>query len=802
MMLAKIYKHIRVLSIFAWNFNTTCLRIRLPRNICSGKNFLFSLAVILLLISTSCRTTKYVPENEYMLKKYELKGEGRKIDKEVLSSYVKQKPNKKVLGLKLYLGVYSSSKKGKDNWWNRALRTIGEPPVIYDESQTDKTARQLELYLISKGYFNAMVTDSVELAGKKAVVYYFIRKNEPYIIRNISYTFEDTTLRPLILSDTANSLLHSGNLYDEDVFSSERERIATFLQNHGYFNFSSAYIYYEADSTIDDHKVDIDLIIKKFRIYNEDGSYSEIPHPRFRIRNVYINTNYKPREALAENEAYTSSLDTLSLDSTYIIYSGRENVHPGVVMESNYILPGELYNLTNSQRSYRNLSSLKIFRLVSIDYKQAGPISPDNTGELDCNIMLTPQTLQSYTVELEGTNSSGNIGAAGNLIYQHRNLFRGAENFDLRLKGALETLKENYTSNFGNVIELGAEVRYSIPKFLLPFKTDQFIKKYNPRTSFSMAYNYQRRPEYTRTLANASFGYNWRGNRYLTHIINPIELNLVKIPYKSPEFINWLEGKYIFYSYQPHLVTVTSYSLIFNNQNIQKTRDFMYFRMNIEQAGNLLYSLYKSAGIQETNPDGFTLFNNEYSQYVRGDMDFRYYNIFDENTSLVYRFFAGAGLPYANSNALPFEKKYFAGGANGIRAWQVRNLGPGSYNEVQQSQYPNQTADIKIEGNVEYRFKLFWLIDGALFVDAGNIWAITKNDERPGALFEWNKFYKDIAVGTGFGTRLDFSFFIFRLDLGMKLRDPALPYGQRWIPGNQKIDKHDFTLNLGIGYPF
>ncbi len=471
-------------------------------------------------------------------------------------------------------------------------------------------------------------------------------------------------------------------------------------------------------------------------------------------------------------------------------------------MESNYILPGDLYSLTNSQRSYRNLSSLKLFRLVTIDFTQVGDISPGNTGLLDCSILLTPQTLQSYTVELEGTNSSGNIGAAGNLIYQHRNLFGGAENFDLRLKGALETLKENYSSNLGNMIELGAEVRYSIPKFLLPFKTDQFIKKYNPRTSFSVAYNYQRRPEYTRTLANVSFGYNWRGNRFLTHIVNPIELNLVKIPYKSPEFADWLEGKYIYYSYQPHLVTVTSYSLIFNNQNIQKNTDFMYFRMNVEQAGNLLYLLYRTTGIQANNPNGYTLFNNEYSQYVRGDLDFRYYNIFDENTSLVYRVFAGAGLPYANSTALPFEKKYFAGGANGIRAWQVRNLGPGSYSEKQQTLYPNQTADIKLEGNVEYRFKLFWLLDGALFVDAGNIWAITKNDERPGARFLWDKFYKDIAVGTGFGTRFDFSFFIFRLDLGMKLRDPALPLNHRWIIGNQKLNKSDFTLNIGIGYPF
>ncbi|HYW94797.1 MAG TPA: BamA/TamA family outer membrane protein, partial [Bacteroidales bacterium] len=688
---------------------------RSPVNIMFARKSLFYMLVVILLVSYSCRTTKYVPENKYLLEKYELKGEGKKINREELSSYVKQKPNKKIIGLKFHLAVYSLSKKDKDNWWNRMLRTIGEEPVIYDEFQTGKTVDQLELYLRSKGYYNAVVTDSViydRKNDKKVSVKYYIEKNDPYILRKIRYSFEDTTLRSLVLSDTANSMLHAGEHFDVDILSHERERIEVLLKNHGYYYFSKEFIYYEADTSLTDHKVDLTLIVKKYRIYNENGTYVEMPHPQFRIRHVYINTNYNPREALANNTNYLTELDTISLDSTYIVYQEKPNVHPNVVIESNYILPGDLYNLNNYQRSYRNLSSLKIFRLVTIDYSQVGDIGPDNMGELDCNIMLTPQTLQSYTVELEGTNSSGNIGAAGNIIYQHRNLFKGAENFDLRLKGALETLKENYSSNLGNMIEFGAELRYSIPKFLLPFKTDQFIKKYNPRTSFSMAYNYQQRPEYTRTLANASFGYNWRGNRYLTHIINPIELNLVKIPYKSPEFVDWLEGKYIYYSYQPHLVTVTSYSLIFNNQNIQKNRDFMYFRMNVEQAGNLLYSLYKTAGIQENNQGSFTLFNNEFSQYVRGDIDFRYYNVFDENTSLVYRIFAGAGLPYKNSTALPFEKKYFAGGANGIRAWQVRNLGPGSYNEKQQTLYPNQTADIKLEGNIEYRFKLFWLIDG------------------------------------------------------------------------------------------
>jgi outer membrane protein assembly factor BamA len=241
--------------------------------------------------------------------------------------------------------------------------------------------------------------------------------------------------------------------------------------------------------------------------------------------------------------------------------------------------------------------------------------------------------------------------------------------------------------------------------------------------------------------------------------------------------------------------------MIFTNQNLKKSKDFIYFRLNAESAGNMLYSAYKVSGAEKT--DGvYKLLNTNFAQYLRGDVDFRHYNILNPYSSIVYRLFAGAGLPYKNSTALPFEKKYFSGGANSIRAWQVRDLGPGSYKELVQGTYSNQTADIKLEANLEYRFKLFWVLEGALFVDAGNIWAINKNDDREGALFMFDKFYKDIAVGTGFGTRFDFSFFIFRFDLGIKTRDPVFPDGEKWVFGNRKPGKGDFVLNLGIGYPF
>jgi len=750
---------------------------------------------------SSCGSAKYVPNEKYLLDKYTIKTDSKKINQEELVTYVKQKPNKKILGLKFHLSVYNLSREKKDNWWNRWLRTIGEEPVIFDEYLTNKTRSQLQLYLHNKGYYNGTVSDTILYKKKKAKVIYTLDLQEPYRINSVKYRFEDTTLMKFILADTVNSLLKTGDNFDVDVLSGERERIEKLLKDRGFYNFSKEYIFYQADSSKKLHKVDVNLVVKKYRQLNTNGNFIEIPHPKYKIGNVYIVTCFDAKEALANPIEYRANLDTLVIDGVTILYNEKQNVKPGVVISSNFILPSEYYKLSNVSQSYRNLSSLQLFRLVTIDFTEPENQQDMQERTIDCTIQLTPFVLQSYSIELEGTNSSGNIGGGGNLVYQHRNLFMGAENFNMRFKGALETIKENNSTAYGNMLELGAEANLSIPKFLLPFRTEQFIRKFNPKTTLRLAYNFQRRPDYVRTVANASFGYIWKGNKYLTHVINPVEINLVKIPYKSPEFINLLEGTYIYYSYQPHLVSVTNYSLTFTNQNLQKSKDFVYVKFNAEAAGNIMYSAYTLTGQEKTN-GVYELFNTGFAQYVRGDIDFRHYNILNPGNSIVYRLFAGAGLPYRNSTALPFEKKYFSGGANSIRAWQVRDLGPGSYKALATTRYSNQTADIKLEANLEYRFKLFWVLEGALFVDAGNIWAINKNDDREGALFELNKFYNDIAVGTGFGTRFDFSFFIFRFDLGIKTRDPEYDSGQKWIFGPRKLAREDFVLNLGIGYPF
>lgn len=750
--------------------------------------------IFLIVTVSGCNVTRNLPEDRYLLDKYRIGVDNRRINKKELNTYVRQKPNSRVFGLRIPSRLYNLG---------GIFQKIGEEPVVYDPEKTQRTVRQLKLYLRNKGYHHARVKDSLIVKKQKATVHYRIEPREPYVIGRIRYNFRDTALKKYVLPDTINSLLEPGMIFDVDHLQDERERIAGMLKNQGFYDFSSEYIRYIADTAMQGNRVEIVLDFNKYPEPVGENRYISRRHRRYKIRSVKIYTAHDPRQVLVDRKKYLAGLDSMVYKGLMFKFRDELKVRPEVLSESVYIFPGDQYELELVNETYNHLSNLRIFRLVNIGFHKTGRSAEPDSGlyPLDCVIELTPSTLQSYTVELEGTNSSGNLGAAGNLIYQHRNLLRGAENFDFRLKGATEAIKESKARGFANTLELGAEIRLHIPKFILPFKTERFTRKYNPRTTVSTAYNFQRRPDYTRTIANATFGYNWRGSDYVTHIINPIELNFVNIPYTSDYFGELIENTYFKYSYQDHLIMVTNYSYIFNNQDIKKQEDFYYLRFNAESAGNLLSGLNKLTGAR-TYDDRYRFFGNEYAQYAKADIDFRYYRTLNANRSIVYRIFVGVGAPYGNSRAIPFEKQYFSGGANGVRAWQVRDLGPGSYEEEINTRYPNQTADIKIESNLEYRFKLFWVLEGALFLDAGNIWLANEDRERKGARFAWDDFYHDLAVGAGFGARFDFSFFIFRLDLGIKARDPVLPRGEKWIPGNRQLTSDDVTLHLAIGYPF
>ncbi len=733
---------------------------------------------------------------------YKIETEEGDFDKKELNEYIKQKPNKRIIFWRFYLSLYNLSKPGKDNGFNNWLRRIGEPPIVYDEGLKQQSAQQLGLHMRNKGFYEVEVSDTTLYKNQRARVVYKVTPNQAYKIRYISYFFQDGTLAHMVLADTTATMFRQGELFDVDELQQERVRIETVLRDSGYYAFNREYVYYEVDSALGSHHVDITLGIRNFQTANSRGQIRSTGHPVYTIRDVYMASDFDAT-SLGGGDLGEVERDTLVYDSIHLVYAGKLNIRPGVVTQKNYIIPGTLYDASDVNRTYRNLSSLSAFRMVDIRFTEV----ESETPMLDCEVLVVPATRQSYAIKLEGTNSGGNIGAGANVSYRHRNLFGGSEQFDLSFTGALENLKKGNAISDSSYTgpdlmqEFGVEARLRIPKFLLPLKTTQFIRKYNPQTNIRLSYNFQKRPDYTRSLASASFGYDWRGNEKLRHRVFPLEASLILTPYKSQGFQDWLEGKYLYYSYEPHFIVNSRYSMVWTNQKLLKNQNFQDVRINIEPAGNLLYFGF-STFTPRPDSSNYKILGVDFAQYLKADIDFRSYTFLERDISLVLRGFAGVGWAYGNSNAMPFEKQYFSGGANSIRAWQVKSLGPGSYQDPNQTAYPNQTGDVKLEANMEYRFKLFWKLEAALFMDVGNIWSLSSADDREGAGFKFNRFYRELAVGTGVGTRAVFSFFVFRFDLGIPLRSPYPIEGDHWLPGNSGINGRDLTFNLAIGYPF
>ncbi len=791
---------------------------RLYKNIKSLRIFLiFSFLIIVVL---SCSPTKYVLKDQSLLVENKIIINTDSIKKKEILPFIKQKPNKRILGVRFHLGLYNLSNIKKTRWPHGWLQTIGEEPVIFDPYSTTKSKEQIKGYLSSKGYFDSKVMETIETANKRTKVYYNIYAQPAYTIRNLYYEISDTGLTKIVAFDSVNCLIERGRPYDADILQAERSRLERSVRDMGYFGFSVENISFKIDSTIGNRKVDIYYLIKKFQRFDSNNNPVIVPNSQYQVKNIYIYPDYFPKDFLAGGEAYRRSLDTINYKGYYFITNlKRPNINYDVITQALYIKPEATYNVTNTERSQTHLMSFKTYRLVNIRYNDPDP-NISLSGELrylDCITQLTPMTKQSFAVELEGTNSGGNLGGALNFIYQNKNLLHGAEQFNLKLKGAYEAFSQSDSS--GTVLkttrQFGVETSLRLPSFFLPFiNKEKFVKKYNPTTAIQIAYNYQNLPVYTRTIANAAFGYSWKAGEFQTHIINPFQLSFVRILIDSTYNAAVIQqSSYLKNSYKDVLIAGGNYSFIFNNQKIKKARDSWFVRFNIEAAGNLLQAFDKLTNAPvntdtATNFKHYNIFRQPFAQFVRSDIDVRYNRIINDVSSIVYRGFIGVGVPYGNSLAMPFEKQYYEGGANGIRGWPVRSLGPGSYNPPG-AIFSYQTGDIKLEANVEYRFKLFWVLEGALFVDAGNIWAIRNDSDRPGAQFKFNTFYNDIAVGSGFGMRFDFKFVLLRTDIGLKVRNPREirnPDGSvepKWLFDQvNPINHNNLAFVLGIGYPF
>ena len=761
-------------------------------------------SVVLLF---SCSQVKFVPEDKYLISKVEVNIDNPKLQKENAKSYIKQKENYKILGfLKFHLFLYNLSSKNKTEGW---LKRIGEPPRIYDEALSYRSEEQLKEYAYSKGYFRATVESNAVFKEKrqKVELSYNLKLGEQYRIRRINYEIRDSALNQIYFASSIKQELDAGNPFDLEFLEEHRTKIVNLFRNNGYYYLSNDDVEFLADTSSYSRQVILDLVIKPTAETDVDST--KIFQP-FYINHFFYSILPGNTVITTTRDSLRTFSDTINWDNS-TLYENKDVIYPPALFDRTIqIKRGDLYNNTAVENTFFAFNRLRQFRFVDIQFRET--MARNDSNLLDCYVRLAPLSKQSTSFDVEGTNTSGNFGVAGNVTYQHRNLFRGAEVFEINLRGATERLQHlnKDVPDYFNTRELGIESSIMIPKLLGPGNFIHNFERFLPKTVITVGYNYQKRPEYTRTISNIKFGYDWKSTEDLRNIWNLLDYNKVRIFEFDSAFVNRINDLYIKSSFTDHLILAMNYSLIFNNQRVNTLKDYTYIRFNIESSGNLLWALAKltnSERVELKDTLGnvvdryYKVLQTRFAQYIKTDIEYRRGLKIDDYNSIVGRAFFGIGVPYGNFNVLPFEKQYFTGGANGIRAWPVRSLGPGSF-KASPEDYPNQTADIKLEFNAEYRFKLISFLEGALFLDAGNIWAINKKDNRDGAVFHFNSFYKQIALGTGAGLRFDFSYFIFRLDLGMKLREPSQMDNSGWIIGSRSYSGNDFNLNFAIGYPF
>lgn len=771
------------------------------------------MSVAILLGIGGCVSSRHVPQGEYLLDKVSVSvcdSNRGDISEQEMLTYLRQQPNHKMLwSMKFRLGIYNMSGSDTTKWWNRWVRKLGEPPVVFDSALTEASVLQLRKALDNKGYLHARVeADTVfDNRKRKARVNYRLYPGEPYRVRSVDYTFSNDTIRELVMADSDRFVVRSGDLLDRSLLESQREIITDRLRNRGFFAFSKEFITFNADTTAGSRDVDLTMTVNP-PYQPREGVVSIPTHSRYMVGNVRFVTDFDPAASL--DIRHIRGVDTVGYKDITIIYGKKRYLNPSVLWENCFIRPGRLYSQRDVDRTYQALSRLGILKFINIRFIPVANIGGEEF--LDAYVLLTPGKSQSVAFELEGTNSEGDLGVAASVSYSHRNVGKGSETLTAKIRGAYEALDGNLQGLLHNrYMEYSLDLGVNFPKFKAPFLKERFKRRINAVTELHMSMNYQERPEYTRIISTAGWSYRWTErvtrNR---HTFTPLDINYVYLPESTNDFINQIapDNPLLRYSYEDHFIMRLSYSFYHTNKRPDRPwrrgfqPDVYTIRVNAETAGNLLFGISSAFNHRsDFHSDPYKVFGIRYSQYVKGDADFAYLHNFDNRNFLACHVGFGIGIPYGNSSILPFEKRFYGGGANSVRGWDVRTLGPGSFpgtNSV--SDFINQCGDIRLDFSVEYRAKLFWLLELGLFVDAGNIWTIHNYSNQPGGMFHFNTFYKEIAAAYGLGLRLDFTYFLLRFDMGMKAHNPAQG-AEPWPLIHPKWGR-DHSFHFSIGYPF
>ena len=793
------------------------------------QGLVYSVLCAAAAVVASCSVTRYVPEGEYLLNRNEIRVDKatprhERITEEELDRFVRQTQTRKFLRTNIPATIYSASDTSRNNLGNRILRGLGSQPVVLDSATIRRSAANIESYLRSRGYYDSQLDWKVDTRGRKAKVTYCITQGDPYRIAKVDYRFRDEFLRPVMTPGMANSLVREGDIFDIGVLNAERSRITDYLKNRGYYNFSVNNISYLADSTRGDRTVDLTLVVNQYLArYNDRGEPELENNTIYRISEIYLNPDYDPTAALSDPRYY-AEMDTIAYQGLNILSRGRPKVREKVLRQAVNLHPNYFYDAQAVQEAYAEIIRMGYFRSAAIifeDVTDSAKVNPvtyigeddlsgnaqtTREGYLKCTINCIPSLRQSYKIDLEGSMSSNFFGVGATLGYQNRNLFRGAELFDISLTGRYEFLR---TTGSTGSYEIGGSTSVTWPRFLSPVPLDRQNRRLNKRTRFEMSLDYQDRPIYRRTLSGVRLAYSWNNRRYSSFTIRPVDINLINVSDIDKDFLAGLKNPYLQKSYESQLVPGISMSYVYNSQlrRIDLNTNSVVFRLNVETMGNLFAAVSRmtSKAHYDETVDGkyYNAFGMRFSQYVRAEASFSNRIVTGDKTSFVWRVLAGGAVSYGNSTPMPYDRFFYSGGSNSMRGWIVRRLGPGTQ-PYDRDKYPSQVGNLKLEANAEFRFPVWDFLHSAVFFDLGNIWFAGKRnyddpDLSEAAVFRFNSFYKQLALNTGLGLRLDFSRFIFRVDWGIKLHDPGQPHGKRWI---QNFRLKNTVLNFGVGYPF
>lgn len=723
-----------------------------------------------IIFLMGCSATKFVPEGKYMLVKNTIHSDQKDFNVTNLQPYIRQNANSKWFSIfKIPLGVYSLADSDTTKWKNRFLQRIGEPPVIFDSLQAQLTCLDLTTAMQNMGRLHASTEMILNSKGKKLEAHYFLHPREQYYIRNVEYDIQDDNIKQILdEEENSNNLLKEGKEFSIDNLDAERKRITSILMSNGYYHFHKEFIQFSVDTARNENNVDVTLHLLPYRINDDD--IEGRPHPVYTVRNVNV----------VSGDGEDINLRQKTLENSIAIQEGK------------------LFNSNDLQKTYNNFARLQAVKYTSIRFAEI----PDSQL-LDCHVQLSLNKPSTVSFQPEGTNTAGDFGAAASLTYTNRNLFKGSEVLSLQLRGAYEAISQLEGYQNRNFMEYSAEARLQFPRFLAPFLSKSFKRRSTATSELSFGYDLQDRPEFHRRVFSLAWRYRWNAPKQrLNYRFDLFDLNYVFMPWISStfkqEYLDSVSNRnaILRYNYQDLFIMKTGLTITYNN-------GIHAIRASIESAGNFLNGAAYLMGQEKNDKDQYTLFNIAFAQYVKFDFDYTRMFKLDNNNELVIHGVLGYAYPYSNSTILPFEKRYFAGGANSMRGWSVRGLGPGKYKGNHgRIDFINQAGDMKLEMNLEYRTKLFWKLFAAAFIDAGNIWTIRNYDDQPGGKFKFSEFYKEIAMDYGFGIRLNFDYFILRFDMGIKAINPAYEIDdEHWAFFHPDFSR-DMSFHFAVGLPF